>query len=243
MQVALRTREAELSVMKEVDATLSYTDVEAAVILSHNLGSTRVLRCPWVVEKPGYIPGYGARKGIAFLGSFIHHPNVEAVQFFVAQVMPLLRPRLPGVTLHIYGSNTPDNLVGIPTPDVVVEGWIHDVGQVYDRCRVFIAPLQSGAGIKGKVIGALARGVPSVLSSIAAEGIRATDGSEIAIAESPGEWVEAVADLYENEARWTRMSLRAHELAMAEFSFERGVEVMRKAVAAVGIYGTARRTS
>lgn len=238
MQVALRTREAELSVMRQVDATLSYTDIEAAVIVSHNLGSTRVLRCPWVVEERDHIPGYAARKGIAFLGSFRHPPNAEAVQFFVAHVMPLLRSRLPGITLHIYGSHASDNLAMLSTLDVVVEGWVHSVEQIYDRCRVFVAPLQSGAGIKGKVIGALARGVPSVLSSIAAEGIRATEGSEFTIAESPAEWVEAIAGLYENKARWTRMSLRARKLATAEYSFGRGVETMRKALAAVGIYGT-----
>src|SRR3990172_4434730 len=97
MQKAVATRDAELAVMRKVDLVVSYSDTEHAVIESHNLDSTRVARVPWVVETADKVPGYEARKDIAFLGGFGHRPNVEAVEWFVREVMPLIRERLPGV--------------------------------------------------------------------------------------------------------------------------------------------------
>jgi GT2 family glycosyltransferase len=236
MRVALRTRDAELSVMRRVDATLSYTDVEAAVILSHNLDSTKVARCPWVLHVREEIPPFAARDGIAFLGGFRHPPNAEAVRFFISEVMPPLRKRLPGVVFRIFGSHVSEELRAMAAPDIVVEGWVEDVNEAYDRCRVFVAPLLSGAGIKGKALGALSSGVPSVLSPMAAEGLGARDGGEIIVAEAAAEWVSAIAGLYDDETRWNRMSAAAKALARERYSFARGTELMRKATRIAGIY-------
>jgi GT2 family glycosyltransferase len=236
MQAALRTRDAELSVMRRADVTLSYTEVEAAVILSHNMDSTKVARCPWVLEPRGQVPGFADRDGVAFLGGFRHPPNAKAVQFFVAEVMPLLRKRIPGVIFRIFGSHASDELRTLDGPDIVVQGWVEDVNEAYDCCRVFVAPLLSGAGIKGKALGALASGVPSVLSPVAAEGIGARSGSEIAIAETAAEWVDAIVALYGDEARWQKMSAAAQVLARERYSFAEGTELMRKALCTAGIY-------
>src|SRR3546814_5571457 len=115
--------------------------------------------------------------------------------------MPLLSERLPDVKLRIYCSHPPALLdtLAAETKNVVLEGWVPDVGTAYDNCRVFIAPLQSGAGIKGKVIGALAHGVPTVMSPIAAEGIPVAPGEEAMIAATPAEWVDAIATLRSEE--------------------------------------------
>lgn len=187
---ALQTRDAELGVMRKVDLVLSYNEIEHAVILSHNLDSTRVAKCPWIVATATEVPPAEARSGIAFLGGYAHHPNVEAAEFFVREVMPLLRKRLPGVELRLYGSNMPEKLRELfeNEEDVATPGWVPTVNSVYDGCRVFVAPLLSGAGIKGKVIGAMAHGVPCVLSPVAAEGTGIRAGLEAQVASTPREW-------------------------------------------------------
>ena len=189
---AVQTRDDELEVMRKVDLVLSYTDVEKAIILSHNLTSTNVAKCPWVCETLKVIEPFDARLDIAFLGGYGHMPNVEAVEWFVQKVMPLISISLPKVTFRVYGSGVPQRLIDLAkkTKNVSIEGWVADVFDVYSTCRVFVAPLQSGAGIKGKVIGALAHGVPCVLSPIAAEGIAIGDGVHGAIADTPEQWAK-----------------------------------------------------
>jgi GT2 family glycosyltransferase/glycosyltransferase involved in cell wall biosynthesis len=236
---ALKTRDDELAVMRKVDLVLSYNEVEHVVILSHNLDSTRVARCPWVVDIPKQVPAFSGRRDIAFLGSFSHHPNREAVEYFIRTVMPLLRERLPGTVLRVYGSNISPEMLKLAADDIVFEGWVPHVADVYDRCRVFIAPLLTGAGIKGKVIGALAHGVPCVLSSVAAEGTGLRDGLEVLVADAPQAWVDAVVKPYSDEATWEKMSKAARAYARQEFSFAKGRKWMQIAMEMVDIFAPA----
>lgn len=120
--------------------------------------------------------------------------------------------------------------------DVVFEGYVQDLGEVFSRCRVAVAPLVSGAGIKGKVIDALSYGVPQVLSPLAAEGTGLRHGSEVLVAQEPVEWAEMVTKLYQDDAAWQAMSQAALAYARQAYSFERGQELMRKALEVVDVY-------
>lgn len=236
LEEVIRVRDRELSIMRDVDLVLSYNETEHAVILSHNFDATLVARCPWVVDTVGSVPSFQDRAGISFLGGFRHPPNGEAVSYFLDHVMPLLRRQLPGVAFHIYGSAMPDWIKRRAGEDVVAEGFIEDANQAYDRHRVFVAPLLSGAGIKGKVLGAVARGAPSVLSPIAAEGIGLRHGYDVRIASDPAEWAEAIRVLYEDQATWEKFSLRSREFVREHYSFTEGRKLMRKALEAVELY-------
>lgn len=230
IEKATLIRDTELAVMRRVDLVLSYNEVEHAVIQSHNLDKSLVARCPWVVEVPNKVPDFEQRKDIAFLGGFGHPPNVEAVEFFVDEVMPLLRKALPDVRFLIYGSNVTEAMEAYESQDVIIKGYVENVADVYDSCRVFVAPLTSGAGLKGKVAGALAHGVPSVLSPIAAEGLGIADGREALVASAPEEWVTAIAGLYKDPEQWARMSNQARAFSSKQFSFESGIRLMRAAL-------------
>jgi len=238
VETANATREAELEVMRDVDLVLSYTDVERAVILSHNPLGPPVAKGPWVAEVAQNVPAWDRRADIAFFGGFNHHPNAEAVQWFLLHVLPLIREALPDAIFRIYGSNVPDNLKKLARTDeqVSVEGWVPSVDAVYDSCRVFVAPLQSGAGIKGKVIGALAHGVPSVLSPIAVEGTPIGEGMHAEVASSPKDWAAAILRLYENEATWTDMSGQALSFARNHYGFKKGVSRLQAALEKADVF-------
>jgi glycosyltransferase involved in cell wall biosynthesis len=235
--LSVETREKELAVMNKVDLVLSYTDVEKAVIQSHNLDLTLVAKCPWVVETVPKVPRFEERCDIAFLGGYNHHPNAEAVEWFVEQVMPLLRQQLPQVVFKVYGSHVPKRLHELAEKheNISIAGWVPTVDAVYNTCRVFVAPLQSGAGIKGKVIGALAHGVPCVLSQLAAEGIPVADGVDACVADKPEEWVAAIVGLYQNQTQWQAMSVKALGFAERLYGFDKGVAQMQEALQQVDL--------
>lgn len=215
-------RDEEVAVLKRVDLVLTYTDVEKAVIESHVGDRVAVARCPWVEEVRSETVPCASRRDVAFLGGYGHAPNVDAVLWFVEQVMPLLRVVLPGVRFRVYGAEVPPEIERLACADVCIEGFAEDVSEVYDSCRVFVAPLRYGAGLKAKVAGALARGTPCVLSPTAAEGI-CSNGEAAAIAESPEEWVAAIRTLYLDDRRWNAASQAALHHAGRCFRFEEGV--------------------
>jgi hypothetical protein len=193
------------------------------------------MTCPWVAEIPEHVAPFESRSGIAFLGGFRHPPNFEAMRYFAEQVMPELRKRAPEIVLTIYGSHIDDKIRALAGPNIRIHGYVETVAEVYQTARVFIAPLISGAGIKGKVISALAHGLPCILSPVAAEGMGLRDGEEALIAIRPPDWVEAVTSLYNDQIRWTRMSDAARILAHFQYGLEKSSVQMRMAMEAIGL--------
>lgn len=229
------TRDQELEVMRQADLTLSYSEVEHAVIQSHNFDQTRVAKAPWVVTAAESIAPYSERRDIAFVGSFGHRPNVEAAVFFVSDVMPHLRRRLPEARFVIHGSQIGREIDALKARDVIVAGHVDDLAGMFAAARVFVAPLLSGAGLKAKVLCAMGYGVPSVLSPAAAEGIGGKAGREYLVAQSPDEWADAIDTLYGDEVKWTQTSQRGLEFVRANYSFENGLETLRRALESIDV--------
>ncbi len=217
---AHQTRDAELAICQAVDLCLSYNDVEQRLLVEHGIAAAKIAQAPWVVDTAAQTPPYEGREGIAFLGGYRHPPNVEAVEYFVNEVMPALRERMPGVVLYIYGSNVSEPVQALAADDVKVVGFVEDVADVYDRHRVFIAPLLSGAGIKGKVLAAMAHGIPSILSPIAVEGTGAEHGRDCLVASDVEAWVDDIAVLYSDDVRWNSLSQQGKQLIEKNYSFE-----------------------
>ncbi len=228
-------RQQELDMMRKADVVLSYNEVEHSVIASHTDGEARVMTCPWVVDIPEKTPPLKGRAGLSFLGSFNHHPNTEGVKWFCSEVMPLLDG--PGTHLTIYGSAMGEDIEALASDQIDPAGFVENLADAYDRHRIFVAPLLSGAGIKGKVLSALAHGIPTVLSPVAAEGIGLRSGLDCVIVEHPRDWAEAITRLSLDDKLWTAISSSSRAYAAERFSFAAGREKMKAAFEAVDLFG------
>lgn len=150
--------------------------------------------------------------------------------------MPLVNASDPEIALSIYGSSMTDEIQALASDTVLPEGFIESVSDAYDRHRVFVAPLLSGAGIKGKVLAALAHGIPCVLSPVAAEGIGLRHNLDCMIARTPQDWADAILALTEDDALWDKISQNARAYVAEEFSFDVGLKRMRDAFEAADIF-------
>ncbi|MFO8238115.1 MAG: glycosyltransferase [Prochlorococcaceae cyanobacterium] len=225
------TRRQELEAIAAVNLTLSYSEVEQAVIAAETLGQATTSLCPWVVELCQQPAPLASRSGITFLGSYQHPPNRDAVESFLADVWPGLRERIPHLELHLYGSGLAADLQAAwgQIPGVRAHGWVSDASVVYERHRIFIAPLRAGAGIKGKVIAALAHGIPQVLSPVAAEATGLRHGLEVFLAADPEAWFTSISNLLVDDELWSRTSEAARRHAQEHYSRDRGLELMARA--------------
>jgi glycosyltransferase involved in cell wall biosynthesis len=229
-----QVRDQELAVMREVDLVLSYNEIEHVVIATHTDGQAKVMECPWVVSVPEEVPTLSKRRGISFLGSFSHLPNKEAATWFCNDILPLL-PKCSR-KVYIYGSGIDDEIRALQSDEVHVVGYVEEISQAY-RHRIFVAPLLSGAGVKGKVISALAHGIPTVLTPIAAEGIDLRSGVEAMVAETTEQWLLHIERLMTDQRLWRTMSGAARRFAHDKYSFSQGREKMRAALEAVDLFG------
>jgi hypothetical protein len=232
MAAVQQVRDQELAVMRQVHLTFSYSEVERAVIEAQTLGAAATAACPWVVEGPAEPAPLEGRSGVAFLGSYNHPPNRDAVESFLTSVWPELHLKRPGLMLHLYGSGLDSELAQRwgAVEGVVVAGWIDDTADVYDRHRIFIAPLRAGAGIKGKVAAAAAHGIPQVLSPVAAEATGLRDGEEMLLARRPAEWIETIARIDGDDHLWHSLSEASFRYAGRTWSRARGLALMEEAL-------------
>lgn len=236
-EAARQVREEEFAAMRSVDVMLSYNDREQAVIEAQSEGDVNVMTCPWVLECPETVPPRAGREGVSFLGGFQHQPNVEGVQWFARNVMDRLEQKGSNLVLTLYGSRMKDDVKSLASPLVKPVGFIEDLSDAYDRHLIFVAPLLSGAGIKGKVLSALASGIPCILSPVAAEGIGLRDGRDCLIADKPEDWIAALERLSADETLWQTLSDNGHDLACTKFSFENGRKLMRAAFESADLFG------
>jgi glycosyltransferase involved in cell wall biosynthesis len=215
LRQAADLRAREMSAVTMADAVITHSSHEAAY-LAEAAPEARIATIPWAVplRRPGR--GFAERSGLAYVGGYRHPPNVDAVVHFVREVMPHLRRMIPGLVFHIVGSHMPPGFHELAAADVVLDGFVADLGACLEERRLTVAPLRYGAGVKGKVLESLSRGVPCVASPVAAEGMDLRHSEDIAIADHPLAFAEQVAWLYQDEANWTK--LQAGGLAYVERS-------------------------
>lgn len=222
-RVAEQTKRAEFSIIRQSDATLVVSPVEQEV-LSKELPDSRIRILSNIHPLHGRRVTYEQRKDIFFVGGFQHPPNVDAMHWFVNDIWPLIHQEMPEVTFHLIGSKAPDSIRKLSADGVTVHGFVDDITPYLDNCRLAVAPLRYGAGVKGKVNMSMSYGQPVVATPMASEGMYARHGEQLLIADNAQAFAESVIRLYRDEALWTSLSDAGLENVKQHFSFQSAVD-------------------
>jgi GT2 family glycosyltransferase/glycosyltransferase involved in cell wall biosynthesis len=201
---AAQTRVQELGVIRDSDITFVVSPVEQGILAREAPGS-RIEILSNIHEPLEQTPGHAEREGLLFVGGFQHPPNVDAVHWFVREVWPLVRARLPELQVRIVGSKMPENLRELAGNGVEVLGFVQDIDPLLASSRISIAPLRYGAGVKGKVNQAMSHGLPVVATSMAVEGMDLIEGAHVLVGDTPEDFAQAVLRLYNDPGLWQRL--------------------------------------
>ena len=163
---------------------------------------------------------FSERRDLLFIDNSDHRPNADAIYYFTKEIFPLVLERLPEVRLRIVGSNAKPKLFELNSANIVVEGFVPNVAPLFETCRVFIAPLRYGAGMKGKIGQAFSFGLPTVTTAIGAEGMNLAHEREILIADSPQVFADEICRVYQDEKLWQTLSDAGFDFIKNNFSPE-----------------------
>jgi glycosyltransferase involved in cell wall biosynthesis len=194
-------RSRELAMIRTADVTLVVSEYERGV-LGGMLPGHDVRVVSNIHELAPTPRGFGERAGLLFVGYFVHKPNADAVRWFVRDVLPRIAIDDPAFRVHIVGSDPPPDLMAMASERVVIHGYVPDVEALFGACKLSIAPLRYGAGVKGKIGQSLALGVPCVTTSIGAEGMGLEDGRSGMIADDAAGFATKLERVYLDEALW-----------------------------------------
>ena len=228
LRTATQTRKAELGVIARADITVVVGEVERLLLAQDApLAKVEVLSNLQRISGPG-LP-FAQRHDLVFVGGFRHPPNVDAVRWFVEDVFPLLRLQLPEVRFHCIGSHpTPEIAVLAQCAGVVVHGHVPDIAPYMDGCRIAVAPLRYGAGVKGKVNLSMAHGQPVVATSCAVESMHLLADHDVLVADKAAEFAAQIVRLYSDQTLWNQLSANGLKNVAQHFSLDSAREVVRR---------------
>lgn len=226
-RAAEKTRRRELELVRTSDATVVVSQAEVDVLAEDAPGQPITLLSN-VHEIRGSGAPFEQRKDLVFVGGFGHPPNIDAVTWFAEEIFPRVRRELPDVEVHIIGPDAPAAIKALAgRPGIQVHGYVEDIDPYMDGVRLSIAPLRSGAGVKGKINLAMAHGQPVVATTVAVEGMHLIPGRDVMTADTPEAFAQAVVRAYTDPALWQTLSDGGLRNVEKHFSLDVAREVIR----------------
>jgi glycosyltransferase involved in cell wall biosynthesis/SAM-dependent methyltransferase len=229
---SLRSKREELAAIQGADVAIVLSTEELYVV-REEMPAARLLQLPLIFDSiPGSQAAFSSRSDIVFIGSFPHHPNVDAACFFAEQVFPRVRERLPGARLLIIGRDPPEEIKRLGAfAGVEILGYVDDLDAVFNRAKLSVAPLRFGAGIKGKIGTSLSYGVPCIVTPMAIEGMALRDGVGVLVGDDAAKLADAVVRAYEDEDLWQQLSRSGLEFVRDRYALEVAEKRLRGVVA------------
>ena len=171
---------------------------------------------PRSATRSGILP---ITKDILFVGGFTHTPNIDAVLWFASEILPLIRESNTGIRLILVGSNMPDTITQLASPDISIRGFVTDeeLDQLYRSVRFSVIPLRFGAGLKGKTVESLSKALPIVSTSFGIEGLQDIESFAPAY-DTAGAFAEAVITLYNDIPKLEELSAAAAAYSRKHFT-------------------------
>lgn len=142
--------------------------------------------------------------------------NIDAVIYFVNEVMPLLRKRLVDFKFYVIGSDPPEEVRKLASRDVVIVGFVENLDSIISSAKVSVAPLRFGAGVKGKVATSLSWGLPVVATPIAIEGMGLQDGKSVLVADDALSMAQHIERLFVDKDLWCSLSAEGRSSILNE---------------------------
>ncbi len=200
----------EIASIYRCDLTLIISKFELnLLLLKFNIPSELLLYLPFLVDAIGKktmssYPIFEERVDFMTIGNFKHEPNWNAVLYLKNTIWPLIRKELPNVNLIIYGAygDSKVNQLHNTSEGFLCKGWIENKKEAFTKARVCLAPLNFGAGLKGKLLDAMIYGTPSVTTSIGAEGMHKNLPWNGAIENHTNQFAKKAVQLYSNKEDW-----------------------------------------
>jgi GT2 family glycosyltransferase len=230
---ANQMKKLEYAIMESADVVYYPSYLEIDEIAKEAPGVNAAAIPVYVYDKPNEKKPLDAslRKDIVFVGGFAHEPNVDAVRWFVQEILPIVLKDIPDMKFHVIGSNPPDEIKNMAGANVLIKGFVteEELEEAYCKARMVVVPLRFGAGMKGKVIEALYYNVPVLTTDIGAQGLQTYD-RVLKVENEAKAFADSLSYLYQNPQELNQMMAAMPEYIKAYFSFDAATKILQDTI-------------
>jgi polysaccharide biosynthesis protein PslH len=157
---------------------------------------------------------------IVFTGAMDYLPNIDAVRWFVADILPTLREGRPQLRFFIVGRSPTPEVMALANTNVTVTGTVPDVRPYLQHAAVVVAPLRIARGIQNKILEAMAMAKPVLASAECAAAVDAVIGQELLAATMPADFIAEIETLLQDTGRRISIGMAARQRVLARYSWE-----------------------
>jgi polysaccharide biosynthesis protein PslH len=216
----------EVDICRRFDWVVCMTDEDRAV-LSEFVSPTFLRTIPIGVDSDYFQPnvrplGISDAPRLLFVGNYRHPPNREAVYHFAKEILPRIHQVLPRAEFCVVGANTHllDRQALTETDRIQVVGYLKDIRTAYQEAQVFVAPIQSGNGMRVKLLEALSMGMAVVASPLASSGFCTIDEEYLLLANNPDEFAAQTVRLLDDPLLCDRVGTNARRVIKAHYDWK-----------------------
>ncbi len=222
-------RYMEFRLYHAADRVLTLTNEERLALLEED--PTLRIRCiPPGLRSNSFeqMDGIQEEHCILITSRFDNEQSHFGVLWFLRNVWPLLRRRDPQLKVYLVGKNPSSVMQHIAKRDnrVIVTGWVEDLRPFLAKCKVYVCPVRTGSGIRGKILEAMAMEKPVVSTTIAAEGIAVDQGSNAFLADAPPVMADLIYMLLHDPEKRKVMGHRARNLVEHYFTWDQSMDML-----------------
>jgi sugar transferase (PEP-CTERM/EpsH1 system associated) len=157
---------------------------------------------------------------LVFTGNMGYPPNINAAEFLVHKILPLVQQHRHDVRILIAGASPNLRVSVLKSDQVEVSGWVPDMRECYAAAKIFIAPMQIGTGLQNKLLEAMAMQIPCITSPLANQALQAKENEEILIAETPEAYAQHILFLLGNPEKAATIAKAGYDYILSNFSWE-----------------------
>ena len=227
-QLAKSLKKEELSIWKLIDCIFSISKEDAAIMERYTRKTVHYV--PSSMPENGMEVKWNTNR-ICFLGAFDWEPNMEAMKWFIQEVFPLLLAKHPLLQFHIAGRKSqliPNEWRG---KNVIIHGFVENPLLFIAENGLFIASLQSGSGIKMKVLEAMSIGAPCVLTTKAAEGLSLD--ANMPIHKNKESYLSDILELLEDQSKQKIRGDLGKAYIQSAFSSKKVIDILEKELSSI----------
>ncbi|OQW97146.1 MAG: hypothetical protein BWK77_02555 [Verrucomicrobia bacterium A1] len=219
----------EFAMYRGADRVLVLTPEERYGLLAY-APNLRINVIPSGVDTEYYQPTDPASReqALVFTGNYSDEPNCDAVMWFCHAVWPRLKSRYPDLTFYVVGPRPTSGMLALPRKDprIIVTGEVDDIRPYLARARVFVCPNRLGSGMRGKILQAMAAGIPVVSTTLGAEGISIQMGDNGFLADRPRIMAQYIDLLLSDPVLHANITRHARVMVVDRFSWDRGIDLL-----------------
>lgn len=188
-------KDAELSALEQYDTIITLTKTDKEILVKEGVSSQIEISPLFIPHYNGYPKIKFATNEIVFIGGAKHAPNVEALDWFVSEVFPLLEEK-GSFRFYVIGRGwDKKKYVG---KNIDFLGFVEDLSSILPG-KIMVVPILSGSGMRMKILEAVNNAVPFVSTTVGAEGMGFLSGVNCFIEDSPKDFCNAILQLFHDK--------------------------------------------